>query len=79
MVLGARFAAESCRARPRHLSPGQDSSVAAGAGSRRAQSEGGDPDATRVGRPLPSYGWMFWFRWNRLPGSYLRLIDTSLS
>lgn len=26
-----------------------------------------------------SYGLMFWFMWNRLPGSYLRLIDASVS
>ena len=34
-------------------------------------------------RPSPahvsSYGLMFWFRWKRLPGSYFRLIDASLS
>ena len=25
-----------------------------------------------------NYGWMFWFMWNKLPGSYFFLIDTNL-
>jgi hypothetical protein len=37
-------------------------------------------EAHTVGRPRAGgYGLMFWFRWNRLSGSYFRFTSTSLS